>query len=164
MSPDGDIEMAFRNAVLGLSVNAPFARRLVNAGRLSLPCHLGQSSLTGHDMNDFDAQMTLGAPCMDAPLTNKDGERVWLMNLLGNGFTLLVIGMALCDVPDNLDCIHIAVDGDYIDSDGVVSTRYGKGIYLIRPDQHVTARWLSDKVSTANISAALARAYAHTTS
>ena len=41
MSPDGAAEMAFRNAVLGLAVDHPFARRLVNAGRLSLPLQSG---------------------------------------------------------------------------------------------------------------------------
>ena len=91
MSPDSDVEMAFRNAVLGLSVNTPFARRLVNAGRLSLPCQLGHSSLTNYDKDGFDVQITLGAPCLYAPLVSKDGEHVWLMNQLGNQFTLLVI-------------------------------------------------------------------------
>jgi len=150
--------MAFRNAVLGLSVNAPFARRLVNAGRLSLPCQLGHSSLTYKADDDFDVAMTLGAPCMDAPFKTKDGDHVWLMKQLGSGFSLLVIGNVSCDVPDNLDCIHIDADGDFIDIEGLVTKRYGAGVYLIRPDQHVAARWPSDKVTTKDISAALAHA------
>ena len=160
MSPDNDVELAFRNAVLGLSVKAPFARRLVNAGRLSLPCQLTQSSLTQSSKDEFDVPMMLGAPCMDAALANKDGDRVWLLNQLGNEFTLLVIGTAQCEVPDNIYCLHIAEDGDFGDIDGNVCKRYGMGIYLIRPDQHVAARWSSDNVSTEDISAALARSRA----
>ena len=160
MSPNGDVEMAFRNAVLGLSVNAPFARRLVNAGRLSLPCQLGHSSLTSDDRDKFDAQMTVGAPCMDAPLSNEKGDRVWLMNQTGNGFSLLVIGSLTCAVPDNIKLIHIAEDAALSDIDGMVARRYGTGIYLIRPDQHVAARWLSENVTMTDIANAYARAYA----
>lgn len=163
MSPDSDVEMAFRNAVLGLSVNTPFARRLVNAGRLSLPCQLGHSSLTNDDKDGFDVQMTLGAPCLDAPLVSKDGEHVWLMNQLGNQFTLLVIGKPFDEVPDNMHCIHIAADGDFVDVEGMVTKRYGTGIYLIRPDQHVAAQWTIDKVTNADITAAYARASAQST-
>ncbi|MBT6122007.1 MAG: FAD-dependent oxidoreductase, partial [Candidatus Puniceispirillum sp.] len=140
--------------------NAPFARRLVNAGRLSLPCQLGHSSLTKNDTDDFDVQMTVGAPCLDAPLVTKNGDHAWLMNQLGNRFTLLVIGTPLCKAPDDIHCIHIAADADFNDVEGLVNKRYGTGIYLIRPDQHVAARWLSDKVTSVDISAALARACA----
>ena len=163
MSPDSDVEMAFRNAVLGLSVNTSFARQLVNAGRLSLPCQLEHSSLTNADRDGFDVQMTLGAPCLDAPLVSKDGEHVWLMNQLGNQFTLLVIGKPLNEIPDNIHCIQIAADGDFVDVEGMVAKRYGTGIYLIRPDQHVAARWTTDKITNADIFAAYARASAQST-
>lgn len=39
MSPDDGVERLFRDAVLELAATAPFARKIVNSGRLSLPAH-----------------------------------------------------------------------------------------------------------------------------
>ena len=86
--------MAFRNAVLGLAVDHPFARRLVNAGRLSLPCSQEASSLTSADVDLFDVPMRSGIACLDAPVMSAAG-RDWLLRQLGDGFTLLLIGNAL---------------------------------------------------------------------
>ena len=142
MSPDGAVEMAFRNAVLGLAVDHPFARRLVNAGRLSLPCSQEASSLTSADVDLFDVPMRPGIACLDAPVMSAAG-RDWLLRQLGDGFTLLIIGNALPQA-----------DREF--SDDVVVVRVGAGgfglsrarsrpamavVYLIRPDQHVAARW-----------------------
>ncbi|MGB1919951.1 MAG: FAD-dependent oxidoreductase [Candidatus Puniceispirillaceae bacterium] len=143
MSPDGAVDMAFRNAVLGLAVDHPFARRLVNAGRLSLPCSQEASSLTSADVDLFDVPMRSGIACLDAPVMSAAG-RDWLLRQLGDGFTLLIIGNALPQVDrefsDDLVVVRVGAGG-FADCEGKVEARYGRGVYLIRPDQHVAARW-----------------------
>ena len=143
MSPDGAVDMAFRNAVLGLAVDHPFARRLVNAGRLSLPCSQEASSLTSADVDLFDVPMRSGIACLDAPVMSAAG-RDWLLRQLGDGFTLLIIGNALPqadrEFSDDLVVVRVGAGG-FADCEGKVEARYGRGVYLIRPDQHVAARW-----------------------
>ena len=143
MSPDGAVDMAFRNAVLGLAVDHPFARRLVNAGRLSLPCSQEASSLTSADVDLFDVPMRSGIACLDAPVMSAKG-RDWLLRQLGDGFTLLIIGNALPqadrEFSDDLVVVRVGAGG-FADCEGKVEARYGRGVYLIRPDQHVAARW-----------------------
>ena len=80
---------------------------------------------------------------LDAPLTTPGGDADWLMRHLGGGFTLLVTGDATLDdaiVPDGVTVLRIG-SGSFHDSEGKVAARYGSGVYLVRPDQHVTARW-----------------------
>ncbi|MBC7728137.1 MAG: FAD-dependent oxidoreductase, partial [Microbacteriaceae bacterium] len=45
ISPKSAVSKDFRNAVLTLADRHPFARALVNSGRLSVPAHLGESAL-----------------------------------------------------------------------------------------------------------------------
>jgi len=157
MSPEPGVETAFRNAALSLAVDTPFARRLVNAGRLSVPCRLTGSPLNGDDDANFAVPQQVGMVALDAPVTAPDGSEGWLMNQLGGGFTLLVTGDAgldETDVPDGVAVVRIGAGG-YADAAGKIAERYGDGIYLIRPDQHVTARWR--KAGADDISDALAR-------
>ena len=46
-----------------------------------------------------------------------------------------------------------------LDAEGKVMARYGSGIYLVRPDQHVAARWKA--ADAKDIQAALSRCTAH---
>ena len=157
MSPEPGVEMAFRNAALSLAVDTPFARRVVNAGRLSVPCRLSDSALNGHDDPAFNVPQQVGMVALDAPLTGPDGAGDWLMRHLGDCFTLLVTGDAQlddADVPDDVAVLRIGERG-FADQEGKVAARYGSGIYLVRPDQHITARWKS--VDSEGIKAALSR-------
>jgi 3-(3-hydroxy-phenyl)propionate hydroxylase len=78
----------------------------------------------------------------DAPLG--DG---WLSDRIGNRFQLLGINTG---VPASLDVSGIPVEGMRVstamDEDGHLQHRYLGGaeqaVYLFRPDQHITARWL----------------------
>ena len=127
MSPQGRVARAFRAAVLALAAEAPFARRLVNSGRLSQPC-----SLDGLSLQTPAAQGTglaPGAPCPDAP----HGEG-WLLNALGGRFYVLAIGGGAAPTVEGLTSVHA--------DSAEALTRYGDdNVYLIRPDQHVAARW-----------------------
>ncbi|MEM7446432.1 MAG: FAD-dependent oxidoreductase, partial [Pseudomonadota bacterium] len=49
MSPDAGVERIFRDSVLELAARAPFARSMINSGRLSVPCVHDGSTLNGPD-------------------------------------------------------------------------------------------------------------------
>jgi 3-(3-hydroxy-phenyl)propionate hydroxylase len=144
ITPKSEVSRAFRDAVLDLAEKHPFARRLVNSGRLSLPAAYADSPLNTPDEDEFGGAMAPGNPCADAPVET-GGEAGWLLSLLGNGFTLLSFG----ETPPRLDVDGVSAEPlvagrDFADNQGHVAHRYdGKPgtVYLIRPDQHVAARW-----------------------
>jgi 3-(3-hydroxy-phenyl)propionate hydroxylase len=147
MSPHDGMERVLRDSVLALSAKAPFARGMVNSGRLSLPCVYDGMALNGPDAPGLPSAARPGAVCPDAPL----GEG-WLLNRLAPGFTLLTIN---CD-GDVPGAESLRIDAN----DGPIRTRFlgdaPAAIYLIRPDQHVAARWLA--FNAAGVADALRRA------
>jgi len=135
ITPKSDISRVFRDAVLDLAKDHEFARNLVNSGRLSVPCTYDGSTLNGPDDDSLPAVTRPGAPAIDAPI--KDG---WLLAQLGNRFQILAIGM---DVPPHPDLEIIALSAR---ESPEFSQRYLGGqtaaVYLMRPDQHIAARWV----------------------
>jgi 3-(3-hydroxy-phenyl)propionate hydroxylase len=89
ITPKSDISRVFRDAVLDLARTQPFARKLVNSGRLSVPCVLMESALNTPDRDAFAGWMVPGAPADDAPVA-MEGREGWLLPLLGGRFQLLV--------------------------------------------------------------------------
>src|SRR6185312_855927 len=65
ITPKGAASQAFRDAVLALARTQPFARALVNSGRLSQPAVLSHSPLNTPDGDDFQGPMVPGASCID---------------------------------------------------------------------------------------------------
>ena len=153
ITPKSDMSRIFRNAVLDLAERYQFARPLVNSGRLSVPCIYDASSLNGPDAPDLPARTRPGAPLVDAPTATG-----WLLDAMGDRFQLLTID---CDAPDRLDCNGIEVERIALSADsdatGALRERYlgkvDKAVYLVRPDQHVAARWTG--FNEAAVSAAL---------
>ena len=143
ITPKSDISRVFRNAVLGLARDFPFARKLVNSGRLSVPATLSASALNSVDVDAFGGAMCPGAAAADAPLT-KRGQPSWLLRELGSGFTLLVFGAAPT-WSAGLSLQVLALDGQALhDDQGLATQRYDARpgtAYLLRPDGHVAARW-----------------------
>jgi len=142
ITPKSAVSHCFRNAVLDLAEHYAFARPLVNSGRLSVPCNYDVSPLNGVDALPGSPPCTRpGSPCPDAPLD--DG---FLLDRLGGDFVLLGLN---ADLPDTLEEGGIAVRPVSLtsaqDGSGALSARYlgqaASGVYLIRPDQHVVARW-----------------------
>jgi 3-(3-hydroxy-phenyl)propionate hydroxylase len=138
LTPKSDVSKAFRNAVLKLAQTHAFARPMVNSGRLSVPCTYDGLPLNGPDALNGPARSRVGAVCPDVPL----GEG-FLLNQLGRGFTLLGINT---QVPDSLTESGIAVTPLQLSAqDGPLAERYlgaaPAAVYLIRPDQHIIARW-----------------------
>ena len=94
ITPKSDISRLFRDAVLELAKTQPFARTLVNSGRLSVPAILHGSVLNTPDADvggdAFAGLMVPGAAAADAPLQRADGRRSWLLREMGVGFTALI--------------------------------------------------------------------------
>lgn len=150
ITPKSEISRLFRDAVLELAREAPFARALVNSGRLSMPTVLRDSALNTRDADAFAGAMLPGAPAADAPI-RVGGEDAWLLERMGQGFTLLCFGALPDAVPEGLTVLLAdpagPVTADVIaiaDREGLLARRYDARpgtAYLLRPDQHVCARW-----------------------
>jgi 3-(3-hydroxy-phenyl)propionate hydroxylase len=198
ITPKSAVARAFRDATLELAESLPFARSLVNSGRLSLPSTHDGSPLCTPDEGRFDAPATRpGAPAADAPVLSPSGEPSWWLRHVGGRFdvllfpgsldapatgTLLATLRALRGLPEPLPAVavHVALPGGspagpqlaelldrqhlgdvgvLLDHQGLLARRYdGRAgtIYLLRPDQHVCARWR--RFDAASFGSALARA------
>ena len=151
ITPKSEISRLFRDAVLQLAKTQPFARTLVNSGRLSVPATLHDSPLNTNDADEFQGAMVPGAPATDAPVTLADGRGGWLLHQLGTGFTVLACladASALAAIDGHglgVKVITAQAEGaDLHDASGLLARRYDLQpgtVYLLRPDQHVCARW-----------------------
>lgn len=140
ITPKSRASLRLRNAVLELARIEAFARPLVNSGRLSMPTPYLQSPLNTPDVDAFQGRMKPGTACADAPV-RVDGRPAWLLPLLGRGFTLLSFG---AKAPAMTGLQVLEVGRELIDERGLLAQRYDARpgtVYLIRPDQHVAARW-----------------------
>ena len=179
ITPKSATSKTFRNAVLELAANYPFARALVNSGRLSVPSWLATSSLNTPDADAFKGNMIPGAPMADAPVQAAGGDG-WLLHQLGNRFQALHYvedadaldagaAQALSELQAGgipVEPIVVARKGQapaglktLIDTKGCVAQRYDLQpgtTYLCRPDQHVAGRWRA--LDASKIKAAVARA------
>jgi 3-(3-hydroxy-phenyl)propionate hydroxylase len=170
ITPKSPVSQLFRDAVLDLSRHFPFARSLVNSGRLSVPCVLDATCLNTADVPGelFGGGMKPGAPVSDAPV-HVQGVAAWLLPQLSTGFTLLVFGERLpegCLGPAwSTLLVHpnkLALESQrqaVVDTEGLVEQRFDAregSAWLIRPDHHVCARWRAPKSQA--IGAAIGRA------
>ena len=175
ITPKTAMSRRFRNAVLEMARDLPFARALVNSGRLSVATHLDHSPLNTPDGDvgdatgsDFAGWMAPGAPLDDAPV-RLEGREGWLLRHI-DAFTLLVFGPGgltphdIADLPVPVRLLRIqpagqAGAGELEDLQGLIAKRLDAKpgtAYLLRPDQHVAARWR--RVDVALVRSALGRA------
>ncbi len=163
ITPKSETSRRYRNAVLELAGEHAFARPLVNSGRLSTPTPYVASSLNTPDEEPFAGRMAPGTNCADAPVV-VNGREGWLLNLLGDGFVALVLGAPprVFEVAWGRVRTRVLAEGrDFVDAKGLVEERYDGApgaVYLIRPDQHVAARWRA--FDAGKIERAIARACA----
>jgi 3-(3-hydroxy-phenyl)propionate hydroxylase len=176
ITPKSAVSKTFRNAVLQLAQTHSFARKLVNSGRLSVPAHYTESSLNTADGDAFASVMGPGAPMDDAPV-GVDGRHSWLLDQVGNRFQLLVYAddaakldlgalAALHDAPIAVETIVVSARPGRLagvrvlhDAQGLVAKRYDArhgSAFLLRPDQHIAARWRA--VDAAKVRSAVRRA------
>jgi len=181
ITPKSEISRLFRDATLQLARDHAFARALVNSGRLSTASTLHDSPLNSADVDAFDGLMVPGAPALDAPLT-VDGRPGWLLRQLMGGHTFAALVFdgepaaaavrALQQAAEGLVPLQVLLvaaeegrrvpgAGTVVDSAGLIRRRCDGApgtVVLLRPDQHVCARWRS--VAAAAAHAALRRALA----
>ena len=157
ITPKSPVSRLFRDAVLDLARAHPFARRIVNSGRLSVPATLRAASLNTPDRDAFAGPMMPGAPAIDAPLPGGG----WLLRKLGgSGFHALVFDADTRAVEEGARGL-VPVEAIVLPADGLLAQRYDAKpgtVYLLRPDQHVCARWRA--ATAADIAGALRRALA----
>ena len=157
ITPKSAASRTFRDATLALARHYPFARRLVNSGRLSVPRIHVESPLNTPDRpgEAFASTMVPGAPAADVPVRGLATD--WFLDYLHEGFTLLVFDaavpapavVALARGPIPCNVLRVGgYDADGVtaidDAEGLLARRYdGKPgtCYLFRPDQIVCARW-----------------------
>ena len=137
MTPKSDVSKTFRNAVLELAKTHAFARPLVNSGRLSVPCNYRGFPLFGPDVLNGPEITAPGMPCPDAP--HGDG---FILDHLGGGFALLTINCEAAEVTVHgltMRAVHVNAPAPEL------AARYlgeaTQAVYLVRPDQHIVARW-----------------------
>jgi 3-(3-hydroxy-phenyl)propionate hydroxylase len=81
----------------------------------------------------------VGSPIVDAPV-----DDTWLLETLGNEFQLMTID---AEAPESLDVDGVEVTRVALSAEGnpELLERYlgdaVSAVYLMRPDQHVAARW-----------------------
>jgi 3-(3-hydroxy-phenyl)propionate hydroxylase len=152
ITPKSEVSRLFRDAVLDLSELYPATRPMVNSGRLSVPCVYDGSPLNGPDHPAMPRRTRPGAPIVDAP--TGDG---WLIDRLDGRFHLMTIGAEAPEriVVDGVEATRLALTPN----DELRARYLGEtagAVYLIRPDQHVVARW--ERHDEADVAAALRKA------
>lgn len=156
ITPKSEISRIFRDAVLDLSERYEATRPMVNSGRLSVPCTYDGSPLNGPDCSAMPERTRPGSPMVDAPVPGG-----WLLDQLGSNFHLLTIDADAPDAVyvDGVACKRLALSTSD-DAGGYLKQRYlgdaAAGVYLVRPDQHVAARW--EAFDEAAVTAALGKA------
>ncbi len=167
MTPKSRAARLLRDAVLSLADEVPAVRALVNSGRLSVPTWLHDSPLNTPDVDAFDGWMMPGAPMDDAPMEGHGPSR-WLLEVASevkaSSFVLLHFGAVEDSVRHSIDELGRASGLGLVTlpDDGLAARRYDARAgtcYLIRPDQHVAARWR--RFDAAAVRAAVACATGH---
>ena len=186
ISPPTEVSRVFRDATLALAKHYAFARTLVNSGRLSTATVYSRSPLNSLDIDGFAACIEVGGPAMDAPVETRQRSDWLLHHLADGAFTLLVASGAdaryqiedLVDAADSVAPTRVVVISPpkseerarstswgtdrvttLVDSAHLIERRYDMrpgSVYLLRPDQHVCARWRA--VQPAALQGALRRA------
>src|SRR5438445_10528236 len=164
MAPNSHQEARLRKAVLSLAKETEFGKRMVNAGRLSVPS-VYETPLSTADGDSWRGGPPPGASMPDARLSARPGSSMFLTEAFireGTRFTLLKFGNgAAPDAPDGLGMIRIGGEDGFRDMEGLAGARYDAApgtAYLLRPDGYVAARF-RHPTRTA-VDAALARASA----
>jgi 3-(3-hydroxy-phenyl)propionate hydroxylase len=154
IAPRSSAERGLRNAVLALAPAAEFARKMVNSGRLSVAT-VYDTQLSTPDEDVFAGTARLGAPVPDAPVRDGAGRTGALLERLSGDFEVLHMGERRpAGAGSALKLTTIG--GDLIDACGLFAERFDATLgatFLIRPDQHLAARWRSfdaAKIATAH--------------
>jgi 3-(3-hydroxy-phenyl)propionate hydroxylase len=137
LAPRSPFERELRTAVADLARSFPFARALVNTGRMSQAFEYADSPLTTNG----------GAQVPNVPIRQDDGTSGVLADLLkGPGAPFLVLCFPGARAPRALRSVQVFAVGEAVDGLPVLSgdrlaSLAGPGeVLVIRPDQHLAAR------------------------
>ena len=182
MTPKNKASEEFRDAVFLLSEEMPFARQLINSGRLSSPHFYKDSPLNSIDDPSFKSKGARpGELSIDTSVFEGD-DSVWLLTELGTEFCLLIfvdepvffsnkirqLRELACSWKPKIKMVFVSnreinnKNGALILSDKN-NTCFKKwaanpgSVYLIRPDQYIAARW-KDSPPLKEINCALEKA------
>ncbi len=138
MTPKNKMAKAFRDQVLDLSVNKKFFRNIINSGRLSVPFKLSGLSLDNEYRND----PMLGSIYVDFPILDRQGNQLFLTDVIANSYNLLSFSKIKIEFPFNLNIISVGEenneDVDFFDFQGKGLERYRADLnYFIRPDGYI---------------------------
>ncbi|WP_109852479.1 FAD-dependent monooxygenase [Aquimarina sp. AU58] len=166
ISPKSRMSTIYRNAILDLAKNYLFAQKIVNSGRLSHSFKYLNSSLTTEDIEEWHGDVQPGYAISDVLLL-KNGKTTYLIDELGNDFTLLIYGSNannLIQFNTKFDVKTVYVNAknemnELVDFDNNFKQKYDvneTSWYLIRPDHYIAAR--GKKANEKNINNALLKA------
>ena len=156
ITPKSEISRLFRDAVLDLSEHYPATRPMVNSGRLSVPCTYDGSPLNGADCAGMPRRTRPGSPAVDAPTSEG-----WLLDRLCGGFQLVTIDTQAPErlLVGDIEVTRLALSGRGEGGEALRERYLGtcdSAVYLVRPDQHVAARW--EAFDLGEVEAAVAKA------
>jgi 3-(3-hydroxy-phenyl)propionate hydroxylase len=147
MAPNSHQEARLRKAVLSLAKETEFGKRMVNAGRLSVPS-IYESPLSTADRDAWRGGPRPGTSMPDAPIATRSGAQTFLTEAFikqRTGFALLEFGNgAAPGKAQGVGVIRVGGDDGFVDSEGLASGRYNAEpgtAYLLRPDGYVAARF-----------------------
>jgi 3-(3-hydroxy-phenyl)propionate hydroxylase len=159
MAPNSHQEARLRKAVLSLAKETEFGKRMVNGGRLSVPCSY-DSPLSSPDADAWHGGPSPGCSMLDAPIAGGNAYLTDAFRKDGTDFTLLSFSNgAAIDAPDGVKDIRIGGASGLADSSGLLAKRYDAEpgtAYLLRPDGYVAGRFRHPTREA--IAAALSRA------
>jgi 3-(3-hydroxy-phenyl)propionate hydroxylase len=165
MAPGSRQEARLRKAVLSLARETEFGKRMINAGRPSVPS-IYDSPLSTLDCDAWRGGPRPGASMLDAPIAARAGDLAFLTEAFikaGTRFTLLEFANGVgVDPPDGVGVIRIGGQDGFVDCARLAGARYDAEpgtAYLLRPDGYVAARFRHP--TRTGLDAALARATGH---
>ena len=149
MTPKNKMAKIFRDQVLDLSLNNQFSRNLINSGRLSVPFKLGSLKLD----NEFQDDPLLGSIYIDFPILDRKGNRLFITDVITQGYNLLSFSKTKIKFIFDLNIISVGEEGkkdvDFIDFEGRGLERYRRDLsYLIRPDGYIVGIFKNVSIET----------------
>src|SRR2546423_10909984 len=121
MAPSSPQEARYRSAVLSLAKETEFAKRMINAGRLSVPS-IYQTPLSTDDREVWRGGPRPGTSMFDAPIAERSGHSMFLTDAFiraGKRFTLMSFGNgAAVEPPEGVATLRIGGDDGFVDAAG----------------------------------------------
>jgi 3-(3-hydroxy-phenyl)propionate hydroxylase len=154
IAPHSRHEQRLRKAALRLARQHDFAKRMVNAGRLSTPTEY-ETPLSTADADEWRGGPKPGTSMLDAPLQDPSGRDVFLTEIFagqGRNFTLLEYANGVsAECPKDVARISIGEGRESLrDPTGMFAARYDcapGSAYLLRPDGYIAARFKHAKLT-----------------